>query len=219
MKSLSFFILTVAILNLYGQQDLWKEEKKNILKFTPAKIIGISNPAIEITYERRIAKHFATQVMASCLMPVTIFDNVKDFNPKIRGFKFSAEQKYYYTKKKQRQYIAIEANYMWTRYNAEMSFGNTDTSIADNYLDSFRVRKQTFSINLIWGYQRVVKRFCFDVFVGLGVRYKSTQHYDRLNPDDVMIAGRHPSVPYYNNKPGKYWTFSFPLNIRLGWAF
>ncbi len=209
----------------YEPLDSTMSEYKNIIKFTPLKLIGFVNPALEISYERKTGDYFSTQIMGSYLLPESFIDQANGFNPDIRGYRLSVEERYYINKSAPLgPYLGLELNYMKNRYkdvlNLRIKDNLSDTSF--NYTlipDTFGIKKQTYSINLKFGYQLFVKRFSFDFYAGLGLRYKDVSHFDRKNPDDEVEIPRHPNIYSITNSRGKYWTISIPLNIRIGWTF
>lgn len=78
----------------YKQSGKPLMEYTNILKITPLKLVGILNPAIELSYERRTGPNFSTQLMASYLLPMTIMDIGSAFKPDIKGFRVAIEENY-----------------------------------------------------------------------------------------------------------------------------
>lgn len=196
----------------------------NIFKVTPLQLTELINPSIEFSYERRGSASFSTQFMASYLLPKSLWDMGDDFNPDIKGFSVSAEERYYIRKSAPLGlYAAFEVNYLKNQYRDVSNFGikniYSDTSNFVNYPDSFGIKKQRVSFNLKMGYQFIHKRIVFDVYAGLGARYKDVVHFDRINPNDEMEGPRHPNIYYATNLEGKYWTVSIPLNFRVGWMF
>lgn len=197
----------------------------NNLKFTPLKIFGLINPSIEICYERMTGYIFSTQIMASYLLPSSIIHLNNDFKQDIKGIRVSLEEKLFLNNSESlRQYIGFEFDLLSNQYKDIWSFGmkqpNKDTTKNfTNYLDTFRIIKKTYSLNLKLGCQIIVKRITFDFFAGLGLKYKDVSHFDRLNYLDEMELPRHPNIYYISNSEGKYWTLSIPLNVRIGWVF
>jgi hypothetical protein len=201
------------------------DKYSNIFKITPLQLTELINPSFELSYERRTGQSFSTQLMASYLLPKSLWDIGKDFKPDIKGFSASVEEKYYLKKSTPAgHYVGFEFNYLKNQYKDIWNFGvkdiYTDTSfISTNYADTFRVRKQRYSFNLKLGYQLIYKRIILDFYAGLGVRYKDVAHFDRINMSDEMEMPRHPNIYYASNLDGKYWTVSIPLNFRVGWRF
>ncbi len=195
--------------------------KAYILKFTPLRLVSLSNPAIEIALEKSMGQRFSTQVMASYLIP-SLFDYaVQDWKNSTSGFRFSLEEKLFFKKSSPRgAYLAVELNYLNTRYNEISSFTNGleySDSMRTSYLDRYRVYKQTLSINLKYGYQMIKGPWTLDAYVGIGPRYKSVAHFDRIIPEDELERPRHPNFYYYSNVSGDFWTVSLTANIKLGW--
>lgn len=195
--------------------------KACILKFTPLRLVSLSNPSIEIGLEKSTGNHFSTQVMASYLIP-SLFDYaVQGWKNSTSGLRFSLEEKLYLKKISPRgAYVAIELNYLNTRYSEISLFTNGleySDSMRTSYQDKYRVHKQTFSINLKYGYQKIKGPWTLDAYVGIGQRYKRVDHLDRLIPEDELERPRHPNFYYYSNVSGNFWTVSLTANIKLGW--
>ena len=187
------------------------------------KLVGMTNAALELSYERKTGKGFATQLMGSWLLPESAVHWLNNIHSHTKGFRTSLEEKYYYSWKKTnaRGYIALEANYMWSRYQNISRFGPSSwqDSINLNYEDTFNIHKQTLSINLKWGFHYVRNHFSFDVFAGIGYRYKWVSHHDRINPADPAEGTRHPNIYLMDMEEGNRSALSLPLGIRLGYAF
>lgn len=209
----------------YKPLDNSYDKYSNIFKITPLKLVGLINPSIELSYERRTGRSFSTQLMASYLLPISVMDIGNDFKPDIKGFRVSIEEKFYFKKSAPLgPYASFEFNYLNNQYKDIWNFGvkniYSDTTYNfTNYPDTFGIKKQTFSFNLKLGYQLIVKRLTFDFYAGIGLRYKDVRHFDRINPNDEMEMPRHPNIYYITNREGKYWTVSIPLNVRIGWTF
>jgi hypothetical protein len=209
----------------YSHIDSPRKKIKYIVKMTPLKIVDLVNPGIELSLERRTGNYFATQLMASYLLPFTFEDFNTIYKPNIKGYRVAIEEKYYFRKTTPTgPYISLELNYLKNRYRTIESFGikniySDSTYNNTNYSDTIRIYKQTFSINFKFGYQFIVNRLSFDFFAGPGLRYKDVRHLDRINPNDEMQMPREPNEHYITNVNGQFWTFSMPLNIRIGWTF
>jgi hypothetical protein len=197
----------------------------NIVKITPLKTIGFTNAGLEISYERKFSNIFSTQFMASWLFPNSTFDSPDYINPNTKGFRGGIEEKYYFKKSAPKgPYISLELNYMNNQYKVLDYFHAKDVNNDPphdyiTYPDTFGIKKQTMSINFKVGYQFIIDHLCIDIYAGLGPRYKNVEHFDRIKPEDVLEVPRHPNIYYITNYPGKYWTLSIPLNVRIGWIF
>lgn len=206
----------------YIPLDSNTQKLRNIVKLTPYKVLDISNPSIELIYERKTSQLLSSQIMLSYLLPNSLWDTGYDFKPEIRGYKFGFEEKIYLKKSAPLgSYIAIEINHLNSKYKSISSFHPASDSLPylHDYSDSINISKQITNINFKVGFQEIAGRFVFDFYGGIGARYKSVIHLDRINADDQMSMPREPNISYINNREGKYWIPVFLLNIRIGWLF
>lgn len=210
----------------YEPFDTIYSKYNNIIKINPLKTVSLINSGLEVSFEKRFSKYFTTQLSANYLFPSSVWDGDNDYKPNhILGFQVALEEKLYLRGSAPLgPYISLECSYLRNQYKDIWNFGKANIRFDSiynytNYADTFGVRKQTLSFNFKFGYQYVFKRFSIDMYVGLGARYKNVVHFDRIKPDDEMEIPRHPNVYYITNMEGRYWTISFPLNVRIGWAF
>jgi hypothetical protein len=197
---------------------------KGIFKVTPLKAINFVNPGLELSYEWRNNQKFSSQVGVSYISPTSVWDYLVDYEPNMRGFSASFEERYYLKRPSPHGlYLSFELSYLKNNYNAIHYFIDKDSLNTNynynGYRDSIYIKKQTFSMNLKIGYQFFVKRISFDIYLGLGARYKDVRHFDRIRPEDVFESPRHPSIYYISDLEGKYWTASIPLSFKIGWVF
>jgi len=195
----------------------------NIIKFTPLKTLDFSNPALEISYERKLSNSFSGQLMASWLFPNSAWDINKDVLPNTTGYRIAFEEKYFFEKSApQGPYISLELNYMHNKFK-DLGYFHAKDDNSDppytSYSDTIGIKKQTLSINFKVGYQLIVEHLCIDFYAGFGPRYKDVEQYNRLKPEDVMDVPKPKDFYFNSNLIGKYWTVSIPLNVRIGWIF
>lgn len=206
---------------MYKPLDKPLIEYTNILKITPLKVIDLSNPSIELGYERRTGDKLSTQLTASYLLPKVYWDT-NHLN--IKGFQLAIEEKYYLQNSAPfGPYVGLEFSFLKNSFRDIAHFKIKDIAPPPNdydfYSDSIGVKKQTYSFNLKLGYQFIIKKISLDIYAGLGIRYKDVRHTDRINPNDEMYQAGHPNINDYYIMEGKYWTASVPLNLRIGWVF
>lgn len=197
----------------------------NILKIAPFKTLIWVNAGIELSYERRTGRNFGTQAAVSYLLPTSILGIGDDFKHHMNGFLIALEEKFYFKPSVLSDpYLGIEFSYLNNRYHDIWSFGIADT-YSDTayqftyYTDTFGIKKQTYSLNLKLGLQITINRLVFDLYAGMGLKYKDVRHFDRINPEDEMELPRHPNVWYITNKEGRYWALNIPLSVKIGWCF
>jgi len=187
----------------------------NIIKFTPLKIIGLHNAAIELAFERRTHSRLSTQLMVSYLLPYNYQGNLE-----VKGFRMALEEKFYIRKlANYGPYVGLELDYLNSVTKKTFSLNSPDSSYyASSYSDDVNVHKQNIGLNLKYGYQFMAKRLAIDIYAGLGIRFKNIKHFDRINFNDKIMGPRHPTFENLD-RVGNAITFSLPLNVRLGWAF
>ena len=197
----------------------------SLLKTTPLKLIGFMNPSFEISYEQKINSWFTSQFTASYLFPSSVWVTMRENKEPHRGFGLSAEQKLYFKKSAPHgTYCGLEVAYRQDRFNTVETYwhkGFSDsTYMSHSYDDAIRVYKQTTCFNIKIGYQQIIKRFVVDCYAGIGLKYRSVRELDRINPNDQTDwKNEGLSVEEIAYTPGKLWTISIPLNIRVGWTF
>jgi len=225
LKNLAWVLLTLLVMNVYSQHDTLSSSK-NIIKFTPFKIVNLSNPGVEFSYERTTGRKFSTEISTTYLLTSLMQETIKVDSHNEGGFGLAIQEKYYFIKDAPvGLYFALEMNYINTKYGKISSFGLTDlyppdtTYIDNSYSDTISIHKQTYSINLKFGFQKLFNRFTVDVYAGIGARYKDVIHHDRIDPKDPATNTRHPNFYYYRDEEGKNWRISIPLNVRLGYRF
>jgi hypothetical protein len=200
-----------------------------ILSLTPLKIIDASNPALEITGEKKLSSSLSGDLMFGYLLPGNkSIGSGNNVAPKTKGITSGLELKWFtHHSAPQGFYMALGFDYLVNSYHAAANFNHTlpDSTYPPmpyNYTDTFMIHKQTYTINMMIGYQRIFKRFSINVFGGLGVRFKNVVHTGRKFPDDNLSFFRNffgINYSYLKNQEGKYSALSVPLNIRIGWTF
>jgi len=198
--------------------------RKNILKITPLKTINFVNPGLELGFEWLNSQKFSSQFSATYIFPMSVWDIKEKFIPDMKGFALSLEEKYYLNRHAPNGiYLGLEFGYLNNKYNAIYDFEDSNTPDSLYYIagysDSIFIKKQTYSLNLKLGYQQIIKRLSFEIFLGLGVRYKDVRHFDRIKPEDVFASPIEPNIYYIADMEGKYWTISIPINFKIGWTF
>ena len=123
-----------------------------------------------------------------------------------KGFKLKTELRYYIHNKRYQSsfsseeglYLGLNCFYTRTRYNTSVSyFYRRDTSMRKD--DCFGVKKDVVGLNVLVGRQKVMwKIFMFDVYTGIGVRFRSIDtvkkeiEYNQdflLGPIDLTVYG------------------------------
>jgi hypothetical protein len=93
------------------------------------RTVSLINSGFEISYEKKLSNSFSTQIMASYLFPLSVWDLGYEFNPEIKGFQFAFEEKYYLKKSAPLgPYISFEFNYLQNKYRDIGRYGVVDIS-------------------------------------------------------------------------------------------
>lgn len=197
----------------------------NILKINPLKAISPIAAGMEIGLEKRISHSLTTQLTGTYLFPNPVWRPSDDIDHQIKGFQGGIEQRSYFKRSAfQGPYLAFDFSYLKTQFKESWLFADSESFVDSTleyktYTDTFGIKKQTYSLNLKYGYQFVIKRLTIDMNIGLGVRYKDIVHFDRIKPEDMPESSNEPNFYQLSNKSGKRWTASFPVSIRMGWSF
>lgn len=212
----------------YYDYNVFKKAKQ-LIKFTPMKLVGFHNSSFEVAYERPTGEDFSTQIMASVLLPNTLTTSRERPRFMTRGFRVAIEERYYFKKDAPYgPYFALELDFLKKNFYTKQWFSNQkmnhhfyETPRVE-YEDVFLVKTQFFSSNFKFGYQKEYEKFFVDFYFGLGKRYHNTVHEQRENPEDFFITTD--NFPFLELKSqriakGKFTSVSVPVNVRLGWRF
>ncbi|WP_017258182.1 hypothetical protein [Pedobacter arcticus] len=178
--------------------------------------MGITNPAFELSYERRTGQSFSTQLMVSYLLPRTVWDFNRPTIINMNGFRTALEEKLYFKKSAPfGPYLGLEFDYLTSRYDDIRTF-----STSYSHPDQVSIKKENYSLNFKFGYQLIINRLSFDCFMGFGLRYKNVKHLSTTitNGSDDREP-RYFNMFYNYSREGKYTVLSMPLNVRVGWTF
>lgn len=88
----------------------------------------------------------------------------------------------------------IESVYLRVNYFDEGQFLKDTALNKPEYLDTFKVSKQTFGLNLKYGMQFYLNRFVIDANIGLGIKYKVVNRSEMINENAYQVGPRHPNA-------------------------
>lgn len=197
---------------------------KNQVKFSPIRVFDPINPGFEVSYERAYGR-FSSQLAAAVLAdPFTVTDN-----DQYTGVRLAIEEKYFFGRgSKVRPYVAMEMvahkidirrHDLFTddprswRYNAE------DSLYAEPYVDDYRIEKSMFTISGKVGLQAIFGRFVLDFGYGLGLKWRTVEHFDRMFPSDRFARGIQIGAKDGAYREGCWKTMAMPLNLKVGFLF
>lgn len=209
----------------YRPVDAVFSRYNNIVKINPLKAVSPIAAGLEIGLEKRMSNSFTTQLTGTYLFRNPVWRFADEIDHQIKGFQGSIEQRYYFKRSAfQGPYLALDFSYLKTQFKDNWLFVDSESFVDSTleyktYTDTFGIKKQTYSLNVKYGYQFVIKRLTIDMNIGLGVRYKDILHFDRMKPEDMPESSNEPDFYQLSNESGKRWTASFPVSIRMGWSF
>lgn len=197
----------------------------NCVKIAPYRPFGIVSPSIEVGYERSNGR-WSTEFTAAQMLKESVWFLDTGSPRDAKGFRFALGQKLLFGIDVQEpSFFGLEIDYLNRRYNELWEFGvqphwGVDSALlVNNYVDSFRVHRQTTSVNLIWGKQYTFGQLLFEFYLGLGVRYRDVRHSQRIESTQKMVHPRTLNIFYSVGREGHSWSVSVPFNFRVGWCF
>ena len=183
---------------------------KNQIKISPFRIIDLSNPGIEISYERMFSKKFSTQLSYSFgkdIFGLFPFDN-------FRGYRFSIEEKYFFESTDEyRNYVSVDLFWNNDKYDNETSY--RDSMGGDIKKERFLIRRKIFSANVKYGKQVLFNHFIIDMCIGAGIRWRNVALYN-VHP---LYQSKGIDLTAALHGPGKTVTFNLPMNLKIGYLF
>lgn len=218
-RSLCLLALLIYPAFCFGQSWLplaGQNLKEQQVMFSPVRLADMVNPGLEVSYEKFHGSKYSFQASAAFMhefINTTPFKNYK-------GVRLAFEEKLFFkTTANQKRYVSAELNFLSVTYLDEALFSKPSSSGFTEYLDEFRINKQTVSFNIKQGYQSQVYRIVFDLSMGLGIKYKMVSRHDVDDANAIEKTPRHPNLYYISSKAGNYFAFNIPINLRIGYAF
>jgi hypothetical protein len=208
-----FLLIILSVSTTFAQNNDF--ERKNQLKISPIRLFDFVNPGIELGYERKHAERFSTQLSLGLMkdyfsaLPLTGYT----------GTRISLEEKLFLQGRLSNQYFSVEGVYLNVRHNASSTFIQDTALNTPEYNDSFRVAKQTYSLNARYGIQIPIKRFVIDFSAGLGLKYKAVEWKHVFDRNAYEVPPPHPNVYRHANKEGKYFAINLPVSLKFGYIF
>ena len=216
MKKLITIFIILVLNNgfVFGQQTTI--EKTSQIKISPFRVMDLVNPGFEIGFEKFYEERHSSQISVACLSDVFKLTQFTNYS----GFRISFEQKFFKSlSTDKRGYFAIEPVFLKVNYFDEGQFIKDTALNTPEYWDTFKVAKQTISLNLKYGVQIYLKNFVVDVSIGLGVKYKQVKRNELMNKNAYEVPSRHPNAYFEASRGGNYITANVPMNIQIGYNF
>jgi hypothetical protein len=186
------------------------------------------NPSIQFGIEKRLINNIDIQGEVGSIIPVN-FNPYRNYNPQYNGFKVRGEIRNYLNRNNHKifgSYFALELYYTKNNYKSEENFKkSTDTSgFKTVYSENININKSLIGLNVKIGYQKQIKEFIIDAYIGIGIKYKIIEHFNRRHPEDIMLTAKNFTMDNMiagnmADDKGKYLIPNFPINIKIGYVF
>ncbi|HQV52278.1 MAG: hypothetical protein IPI00_04840 [Flavobacteriales bacterium] len=195
----------------------------NQIKFSPIRIFDPFNPGFEVSYER-IYSRWSTQVSVALLAdPLKITGH-----DKYSGVRLAIEQKYFFIQsRKIRPYVSLDLVQHQITIHRTDQFSpypdgylySDDSTYYEVYTDSYRIEKQMVTVNTKIGLQANLGKVVLDFGIGVGLKFKTVQHFERTNLSHSLVHGKDPTLSLATTERGRYTTPNLPLNLKAGLLF
>lgn len=180
------------------------------------------NPGLEFSIERQLDNRTSVQLSAAFLHDFFGRTPYQNFN----GARATVAKKWAFPPHRHhRWYRALEFGVSTVSYNTRGRFAVPNAEGEVNlfyheYYESFTVQKQTAFAGGRVGIQGAIGHFVYDASVGLGAKYKHTQHVGRRFPGGVLFPGFIEFDPYQiadREKNGL--VGNLPMAVSIGYTF
>lgn len=180
------------------------------------------NPGAEISIERQLDDRAAVQLTGAWLRDFFSRTPYQKFS----GARASIAKKWTFRHRRHRRlYYALESGVSATSYRTRGRFAipNADGQVSlfyREYYETFNVQKQTAFAGARVGVGGAFRRIAYDASIGLGVKYKRTQHVGRRYPSGVLFPGFIEFDPYQiadREKNGL--VGNLPMAVSIGYTF
>ncbi len=180
------------------------------------------NPGLEASIERQLDNRASVQISAAFLHDFFGRTPYQNFN----GARAMVAKKWAFPPHSHyRWYRALEFGVSTASYNTRGRFAVPNAEGEVNlfyheYYESFAVQKQTAFAGGRVGIQGAVGRIVYDASVGLGAKFKRTQHVGRRFPSGVLFPGFIEFDPYQvadREKNGL--VGNLPMAVSIGYTF
>lgn len=223
MKNAFLLLLTVFVFTASAQN------KHLVLKLSPLAAFNVQLPVIEGGIEFKLKNRITWYNEIGIKYAHSLIEHTADSNMiPSKGLKLKSEFRYYLNPVKATHftgaYVAINLFYttdQHTRLSYYIPAGSTNT-----YTDAFGVKKKTYGLHLIYGFQSsFAKHWLFDFYTGAGIKLRDIsciqKEYDSVT--DGISGPLDPKIYRIGEKADAKGGFtvapSLQLGIRIGYLF
>ncbi|MFL5740870.1 MAG: hypothetical protein ACJ75B_11675 [Flavisolibacter sp.] len=170
------------------------------------RLIDPANPGIEMGYERALSRKFSQDVIIGWMRPVFQTN-------KFEGYRFGLEEKIFLNRHEPALYLAAQLIYNHSALYHVDNYGYDST--ANAFVNApFTIVQENLSLNFISGLVAHWRRVVLDLYMGIGIKYRTIRHINRKYPIQPRLG-----FDPYRSREGSSWQPNLPISIRIGFAF
>tara|TARA_Y100001954_G_scaffold147231_1_gene156677 strand:- start:2834 stop:3523 length:690 start_codon:yes stop_codon:yes gene_type:complete len=213
-----FYISLYLLIVVTGNSQLSNELN---FRFLPASLVDPFNRSLSYGFEYTInpERSFITDIS----FMFSVLDENTGLGHSANGLGLKAEYRYYLQdrlKTSHSTFLGIRGQLAFRDFDVEYKFARADSNLVfdDYYEDSVGVLKTSAGINMVLGYEYQHKRYAFQIFTGIGIKYINVQQSGRINKEDKHYHP-HPDWPiyYWVNRPGDRISLNIPLCCSISY--
>jgi hypothetical protein len=214
MKKIIFMFFALITFFAQSHPDSLEPRYDHIIKFAPLRLLHLSEPAAELSYEYRFNRQWSAQLRGGYI--VRLFED--PVIQRQQGYVAGLEGRHYFGKKSD-LFLGSEVSY--TDFDADCRAVFTETgSILNpqNYSDDFKLSKNVLAATLRVGKSFQFDRFGMEISVGYSTVNRSVKHFEREHPeDDFSFQDFKTAIRGLDE--GTSWFFRIPGQFRLNYSF
>jgi hypothetical protein len=201
----------------------FSQSGKALIKFSPAALIDDpSFPAIQAAVEFKLTGQYTMQAEAGIKYRKSEYQADDTIFVPARGFRIKTEIRRYFNSKNAALfndiYLAANIFFVHVSHNTGIGYYYQKDSTMERS-DHFGVRKNILGLNVLFGQQKIIRgRFYFDVYGGIGVRFRTInttgREYDRKK--DQFIITKDLNVHNFRSRAEADDNAPFMPNLTVG---
>jgi len=212
MKAVRLFLL----LTLLTFNFLQAQETKNIVRFSPLRLLDPFNPGIELAYERYLSPKKSISFSATYLNKIFQLTN----NDNLNGFKLSGEYKCFVTEETKSLRFYFSANLVFNKsnyVNVSRFYKVGDTTFNTTEF-SFNYHRKSLALNANIGFQKSFSNhWILDVSAGAGAKCNIVTTSNK--PDEKVYSEVQKPMLMIRYEEGWLYLPNLQLQCTLGYRF
>lgn len=185
------------------------------LRLHPLTLLDPINPALTIGGEYTINPE------QSMITDIGLLYSMNPIETNTIGVNLQAEYREYLmdrTRSNHSTFLGGRGQYLFKQLTTSFDFIDSDSvsTGGGTYRDTIDISKTVYGFNFIIGYEYRYKKWSFQMFTGLGIKYKMIGQRNRYNSDDIYYnRSRDYSIYYELYRPGERLSLNLPLSFSV----